>query len=98
MSELGFTWDPRKASADRKKHGITFEEAATVFLDEEALLIGDPDHSDDEDRFLILGLSSQIRLLVVCHCLREDKGVIRIITARKATGNERRQYDERIRR
>lgn len=95
MEELRFVWDPRKAKENARKHGVTFEEAQTVFLDDYALLIADPDHSDDEDRFLLLGVSSRLRLLVVCHCYRETGGVIRLISARRADRTERRQYSER---
>jgi uncharacterized DUF497 family protein len=97
MSDLRFTWDPRKARANERKHGISFDEASTVFLDDDALLMADPDHSTDEDRFLLLGLSARLRLLVVCHCLREQGEVIRLISARKADRPERDQYNERVR-
>jgi uncharacterized protein len=92
MSTLRFEWDARKATANLKKHGVTFEEAKSVFVDEHAKLIDDPDHSDDEDRFVLLGLSSALRLLLVCHCYRGDDGVIRIISARKAAAKESRSY------
>ncbi len=98
MSELRFTWDPSKAQANEQKHGVSFEEATTVFVDEEALLISDLEHSIDEDRFLLLGLSSQIRLLTVCHCVREDESLLRLISARKATKREQQQYVSRHRR
>ena len=97
MSDLRFTWDPRKARANERKHGVSFDEATTVFLDDDALLMADPDHSTDEDRFLLLGLSARLRLLVVCHCLREKGEVIRLISARKADKQERDQYNERVR-
>lgn len=93
MSGRIFTWDPWKASANRRKHGVSFDEAVTVFFDEEALLIGDPEHSSDEDRFLLLGLSASLRVLVVCHCVFEERGTVRLISARKATTRERRQYE-----
>lgn len=93
MSELHFEWDPRKAAVNFKKHGVSFEEAKSAFLDERAKLIDDPDHSEDEDRFVLLGLSSALRILVVCHCYRSDDGAIRIISARKATARERKSYD-----
>ena len=93
MSELHFEWDPRKAAVNFKKHGVSFEEAKSAFLDERAKLIDDPDHSEDEDRFVLLGLSSALRILVVCHCYRSDDGAIRIISARKATAKERKSYD-----
>jgi uncharacterized DUF497 family protein len=89
---LTFTWDERKDAANRTKHGISFDEARTVFFDEHARLIADPDHSDDEDRFIILGHSEQRRLLVVCHCYREDDSIVRIISARKAMRSEADNY------
>ena len=92
MNELRFEWDERKASANRTKHGISFEEARSVFLDERARLIDDPDHSADEERFILLGLAASLRLLVVCHCYRRKAGVIRIISARKATNEEAKSY------
>jgi len=92
MTELKFTWDPAKAEANRRKHGVTFEEASTVFRDSNGLRIYDPDHSLDEDRFLLLGISQQLRLLVVVHCYRETDEVVRIISARKATRREAGQY------
>jgi uncharacterized protein len=92
MSSLRVEWDPRKAAANRQKHGVSFEDAQSVFADERARLIDDPDHSEDEDRFLLLGLSSSLRLLVVAHCYRADGNVIRIISARKATREEQAHY------
>ncbi len=89
---LKFAWDESKDAANRKKHGISFDEARTVFYDEHARLIADPDHSDDEDRFIILGYSEQSRLLVVCHCYRESDSIVRIISARKATRQEMHSY------
>ena len=97
MSELRFVWDPRKAKENASKHGITFEEAQTVFLDDYALLMGDPEHSAAEDRFVLLGLSTRLRVLVVCHCYRESDSEIRFISARKADKDERREYNERSR-
>lgn len=91
MLKLHFEWDSRKAAANLKKHGISFEEAKTVFFDEQAKLIDDPDHSQSEDRFVLLGLSSFLKLLVVCHCYR-DGNMIRIISARKATTTETKWY------
>ena len=96
MSELRFEWDPSKARTNERKHGVTFEDASTAFTDEHALLIPDPDHSDAEDRFILLGLSSSIRLLVVVHVFRDEDDVIRIISARKATSSESRQYGAQI--
>ncbi len=94
MGEITFEWSDRKASDNKRKHGVSFEEAKTAFLDENARLIPDPEHSDEEDRFILLGLSIQLRLLLVCHCYQEDDDVIRIITARKADRSEQRQYSE----
>jgi uncharacterized protein len=76
----------------REEHGVSFEEARTVFFDERARLIDDPDHSDDEERFILLGLSSMLRLLLVCHCYRSEGNIIRIISARKATARESKSY------
>jgi uncharacterized protein len=95
MQGLSFDWDKEKNKSNLKKHGISFEEAQTVFVDENALLIHDPDHSGEEDRFILLGLSAKPRLLVVCHCYREIEEVIRIISARKATRVEQKIYEER---
>lgn len=92
MSTLRFEWDERKANANQTKHGVSFEEARTVFFDERARLIDDPDRSDDEERFILLGLSSTLRLLVVCHCYRSEGNVIRLISARKATASESKSY------
>jgi uncharacterized DUF497 family protein len=92
MIAIRFAWDAAKAEENLGKHGVSFEEASTVFADENARLKHDPDHSQDEDRFLLLGFSAKLRLLIVCHAYRENDGVIRIISARKATPNEHRQY------
>lgn len=92
MSALHFEWDERKSVANLKKHGVSFEEAESAFYDERAKLIDDPDHSEDEDRFILLGLSAALRVLVVCHCYRSDDGVVRIISARKATTMEVKSY------
>lgn len=92
MSKIAFQWDPKKAALNERKHGVSFGEAKSVFLDENAKVIPDPEHSDDEDRFIILGLSGNARLLVVCHCYREDDHTIRLISARKSTRNESKQY------
>jgi len=96
MAELRFTWDPAKDRLNQRKHRVAFVEAKTVFYDENALLIDDPDHSDEEDRFVLLGLSSSLRLLVVCHCYQEEDEVIRIFSARKATSHEARSYSEGV--
>jgi uncharacterized protein len=95
MGNITFQWDKHKNSLNKNKHGITFDEAQTVFFDENALLIHDPDHSDNEDRFILLGMSSKLRTLVVCHCYRKDNEVIRIISARKATRGEQNRYWKR---
>ena len=92
MSNIRFEWDARKSSANKKKHGISFEEARTVFFDENAQLIDDPDHSEDEDRFVLLGVSSSLKVMLVCHCYREEGNVVRIISARKASTLESKQY------
>ena len=92
MSNIRFEWDARKASANKKKHGISFEEARTVFFDENAKLIDDPDHSEDGDRFVLLGVSSSLKVMLVCHCYREKGNVVRIISARKASPRESKQY------
>ncbi len=95
MAEPRFEWDQRKSAANKRKHGVSFEEARTVFADDHALLLDDPDHSEAEDRFILLGLSAAFRVLVVIHTYREQTDTIRIISARKATKPERTQYDER---
>lgn len=88
-----FEWDARKALSNRKKHGISFDEAQSVFFDEFALQFFDEEHSaEGEDRFVMLGLSHHSRILVVCHCEREEGNVIRIISARRATSKERKHY------
>jgi len=92
MSELHFEWDPAKAASNIKKHGVSFAEAKSAFADERAKIIPDPDHSEDEERFILLGLNLNLKLLVVCHCYREQSGTIRIISARRATKPETRQY------
>ena len=94
MDEIKFEWDPQKAQSNIKKHGVSFEEAATVFSDEQAIIFDDPDHSQDEDRSIILGFSASARMLIVCHCLRGEGNVIRIISARKATKTEASVYSE----
>ena len=94
MADLRFEWDKRKASDNRRRHGVSFEEARSAFRDENARVIPDPEHSDEEGRFVLLGLSVQLRLLLVVHCYREDDEVIRIISARKADPAERSKYSE----
>ena len=93
MEEIKFEWDENKNDINKKKHRISFEEAKTVFYDENALVINDPEYSQEEDRFIILGVSDKTNLLVVCHCYRESDSVIRIISARKATTTETNQYN-----
>lgn len=89
---IKFEWDPRKDSANQRKHGVSFEEAQSVFFDENAVQFYDEHHSEQEDRFIMLGLSIRSRILVVCHCERESGNVIRIISARKATRSESKYY------
>ena len=92
MSELRFEWDRLKAASNKQKHGVSFDEAQTAFYDENARLRHDSEHSIDEERYVLLGMSSSLRLLVVCHFYQEDIELIRIISARKATKRERQQY------
>lgn len=92
MKALHFEWDPAKAEMNVKQHGVSFEEAQTVFYDEFAVEFYDDEHSKWEDRFLLLGLSTHLRLLLVCHCYHESEAVIRIISARKATKHEAKFY------
>ena len=94
MELLKFEWDENKNEINKKKHKISFEEAKTVFHDDNALLIDDPEHSEQEERFIILGTSAKANLLVVCHCYRHSETVIRIISSRKATKTETNQYFE----
>jgi uncharacterized DUF497 family protein len=95
MQRLLFEWDEGKSASNQKKHGVSFEDAQTVFFDANALLIHDPDHSEEEDRFILLGVSAKLRMLVVCHCYRKSDEVIRIISVRKATRMEEKRYWER---
>ena len=90
---IEFEWSPRKARANLKKHGVSFEEAQTVFYDDFARQFYDEDHSAEEDRFIMLGKSNQSRIVIVCHCERALGNIIRIISARKATANERKYYE-----
>lgn len=96
MDIINFEWDENKNAINKKKHGLSFEEARTVFYDDNALMISDAKHSEQEDRFLLLGTSFNANLLVVCHCYRESDTVVRIISARKATKNEAKQYFEKL--
>jgi uncharacterized DUF497 family protein len=92
MGEINFIWDEDKNQKNIKAHNVSFEEAKTVFYDPNAKIIYDPDHSKEEDRFIILGLSKLLNLLIVCHCYKEKEEQIRIFSARKATKNEEKQY------
>lgn len=92
MNTVRFEWDKAKNRGNRRKHGVSFEEAQSVFLDEHALRFFDPDHSENEDRFLLLGVSARLRVLVVCHCYRVNDQLIRIISARKADKQEETDY------
>jgi hypothetical protein len=98
VPELRFTWDPKKAKQNLEKHGVPFEEAQTVFYDEHALQLEDPDDSVGEERFLMLGFSGTLRILAVCHCVRGGGDEIRIISARRAVKAEQKQYWERLKR
>lgn len=94
MPELTFEWDRKKERINAKKHGVSFEDAKTAFYDETAIVFHDPDHSDNEERFILLGLSVKAGVLVVCHCVRENDTVIRIVSARRADKDEERDYWE----
>lgn len=93
MKKISFAWDPNKNKENIKKHKISFEEAKEVFYDDDAILFDDPDHSDEEDRFLIIGRIRNFNVCVVSHCYREKDGTIRLISARKATKKERETYE-----
>jgi uncharacterized DUF497 family protein len=90
--DISFTWSKDKAEINLAKHGVSFDEAVSVFYDEEARLIDDPSHSVRDERFIIMGLSSKLRLLIVCHCYRDNDSVVRIISARKANKSEAHFY------
>ncbi len=92
MNLIRFEWDNSKSKQNKKKHGVSFEEAQSVFYDERAIQYFDPDHSEDEDRFVMLGMSIKTRVLVVCHCYRKNDALIRIISARKAEKDEESEY------
>ena len=96
MKELKFNWDKNKATKNLTKHKISFEEAQSVFDDDNARLIFDPDHSEDEDRFILLGLSYSLKVLVVVHCYKDEENIIRLISARKATKPEEINYKEQL--
>jgi uncharacterized protein len=89
---IKFEWDPVKAASNRRKHGVSFEEALSVFYDEFAIQFFDEENSDQEDRFILLGLSSEAQVLMVCHCEKNKGNTIRVISARRATKNESRYY------
>jgi len=95
MSEIFFEWDSSKAASNAGKHGVSFDEARTVFYDEHALVMPDPDHSSTEERFVIMGLSSTLRILVVVHCFRKGGSSIRVISARRAGTKEQKPYWEK---
>lgn len=95
IGQLKFEWDDNKNEINMDKHNVSFEEAATVFDDDNAIILDDPDHSTYEQRFIILGFSTEGNLLMVCHCERCNADVIRLISARKATKPEQKQYFNR---
>jgi len=95
MKKLIFEWDDKKNASNERKHGVSIEDAQTVFFDENAIEFDDPDHSIQEERFILLGLSQSLKVLVVCHCHRSDESKIRIISARKATRKEQGAYFRR---
>ena len=97
MDELRFKWDDEKEKINIRKHGISFDEARTVFYDEKAIQFFNPDHSEEEDRFILLGISFKLRILVVCHCFRESETVVRLFSARKADRDEEQEYWRRRR-
>ena len=94
MKEINFIWDENKNEINKRKHGLSFEEAREVFGDENAILFDDPDHSIEEDIFLIIGAIKSTKICIVSHCYRDDDNVIRLISAREATKKEKRIYEE----
>ena len=96
MKNIQFSWDSNKANINLAKHKISFDEAKTVFDDENARLIYDPDHSDDEDRFILLGMSCKLKVLTIVHCYKDDENNIRLISARKSTKKEEKYYKENL--
>ena len=92
MPQLQFEWDQKKSKSNARKHGVSFEEAQTTFYDEQAIVFDDPEHSDEEDRFILLGTNHKLNALVVCHCYCEKETIIRIISARKANTEEEQFY------
>lgn len=95
MKKLIFEWDDHKNAQNKRKHGVSFEDAQNVFFDEKAIEFDDPDHSIQEDRFILVGLSQSLKVLVVCHCYRSNESKIRIVSARKATKKEQGVYFRR---
>lgn len=95
MDHIKFTWDLEKAQQNKRKHDILFDEAKSAFWDENAIVISDPDHSESEERFLLIGMSAHLKLLVIVHCYRDRDETIRIISARKANRNEEKTYARR---
>jgi uncharacterized DUF497 family protein len=94
---MQFEWDDAKEKANRRKHGVSFVEAQTAFFDEHAIQFFDPDHSDDEDRFILLGMTFKLSVIVVCHCFRKSETVVRLFSARRADKHEEREYWRRRR-
>ena len=92
MNKITFQWDEQKNKINQQKHGISFKEAESVFFDDDAIQFWDEEHSQEEERFLLLGMSYKMRILIVVHCFREKDSIIRIISARKATNNEIKEY------
>lgn len=92
MNHLKFEWDNNKDKINSKKHGVSFDEAQTVFYDEYAIQFFDPDHSENKDRFLLLGMSFKLKTLVICHCFKQEETIVRIISARKADKDEEQAY------
>ena len=90
--DILFDWDENKAKINEQKHGVTFLEAMTIFKDDNAVIMDDEEHSEDEERFILLGISKQSNLLMVCHCYRENDDIIRLISARKANKQESKKY------
>ena len=95
MYNFKICWDLKKAQQNQQKHGVSFEEAKTVLWDENAIIINDPEHSEEEERYLLLGMSASVRLLVIVHCYRENGTIVRIVSARKATKKEHLTYQRR---
>lgn len=94
METISFEWDEHKNEINKKKHGISFETAREVFYDDAAVLFDDPDHSVGEERFLIIGMTNSLKICIVSHCYRGSDNIIRLISAREATRNERKIYEE----